>query len=671
MCSLRAQDDVVARYHKLQREPGAQRVPLAAELTAVPGARAAALIRQDLANSDSKRLRLALLAGLAKHARPELAAAVAEVLRPSDPDRELARAAGTALAQMGEAGANALGDVVARFGTGRSDHREREGVQQSLLDALGTMQGQAALSVLAGLARKGHASDRARALGKLGNAPGDYGVHEARTEALMSDHAPLVLAGLRQIAAHAEPQLVAAMTAVAARADGPLRAPLLSGLAQVAADKLRPELHALFFTAAAASDPTLSRDLGKHAAKLRADHALARFVLSRLPGWQNASERALAARLLAALPEATAALVELSQAREPIVADAAIAALGARRHPDATPALRKLLASPGDERRRMSLQALHTILRGDDAWHEELRALAAEPALRVLAIDLLADVRDEAFLPAAHKFFVDPDWRVRAAAYDFCRGVRDAASIPLLIARLAQEQARMRQDVLDALAALSGLDLHTDRQWQDWWQDHADGFAVSAALPAAKRPRTDPDANSTRTYYSIPVVSAAVIFVVDRSGSMREKIGTGGSTRLDEAKRQIVRVLQGTPNGHRVGVVAFDGEAQALHDKLVRIDDKTRAELSVRVEMLRIGRATNVHDGMQTAFADPDVDTIYLLTDGAPTVGPITDPVELRAAIASWNRTRRIKIHTVSVGTESEFMRGVAEDAGGKYASVK
>ncbi len=666
-------EDIVGRYQKLQREPEAQRVTLAAELAAVPGARATAVLRQELQNANSKRLQLALLSGLGKHARPELAAAVAEMLRPSTPDRELADAVGQSLAAMGDAGAPPLAELIARFGTGRSNHRERAGVHTSLVNSLGKLSTAGALAVTADLARKGHVADRAHVLAKLASASGEHGVAEARLDALSTDHAPLVLEGLRQVAAHAEGQLASAATAVAQRADGPLQGPLLQGLAEITAEKLRPELHAVFFRAAAASDSTLSRSLHKHAAKLRADAALGRFVLSRLASLQTTGERALAARLVGAVPgpEATAALVELSQAREPVVADAAIATLGERRNGDAIPALRKLLLSAGDDRRRGALFALHAILRGDAAWHAELRTLAADLALRVLAIDLLADVRDQDSLAQVQRLFADPDWRVRAAAYDFCRRVRAASSIPPLLQRLSLELDRMRQDVVETLVSLTGQDLRTERQWNDWWHDHAVGFIVPAAIAGARSKRAAADANATHTYYSIPVVSAAVMFVVDRSGSMAEKIGTGGSTRLEEAKRQIVRVIGGSPIGHRVGVVAFASEAEALQDKLIRIDDKSRAPLTVRVEMLRIGGGTNVHDGMLAAFADPEVDTIYLLTDGAPSVGPITDPGELRAAIAQWNRTRRIRIHAISVGTDSDMLKGIAEDSGGRYASVK
>lgn len=668
-----ASPDVVTRYLRLVRESEAGRVPLAPELAAVPGARAAAVLRSELAGARSKALHLALLEGLGTHGRPELAAAVAEVLRPSNPDADLAKAVGAALLAMGDDGVAPLQELIVTFATGRSNHKDRSGTQNHLIAALGEMTSPKARTVAAALATKGHVNDRLRVLTTLAKADGEHGVRQARLAALSASSAPLVLQGLRQLAAHDDPDLVASVHTVAGRATGALETPLQAGIAVVAAEKLRPELYSVFFSAAAATDPTLARSLQRYAAKLRADLELGRFVLGRASSLKSAGDRTLAARLVGAVPggEATSFLLELAQAKEPLIADTAIVELGARRDPEAIPGLRRLLRSPGADRRCGAMLALHMILRAEPAWRTEVRASVADPELQVLSIDLLADLEDAEFLASAQGLFGAPDWRVRAAAYDFCRRVRAASSIPLLVERLTRESDRMRQDVVDALVALTGHDLSNDRQWQGFWQENAATFVLPARGATSARKRTADAAASTRTYYSLPVVSKAAMFVVDRSGSMAAPIGTGGSTRLEEAKRQLVRVLGSTPAGYLVGVIVFDTAVTPLQDKLVELDERTRKDLTERVKALRIGGATNVHDGLAAAFADPNVDTIYLLTDGAPSAGPITDPGELRAEVARWNRTRRIRIHTIAVGTDSQLMKWLAADSGGQSVSVR
>ena len=81
--------------------------------------------------------------------------------------------------------------------------------------------------------------------------------------------------------------------------------------------------------------------------------------------------------------------------------------------------------------------------------------------------------------------------------------------------------------------------------------------------------------------------------------------------------------------------------------------------------------ATNVHDGLHRAFADGDVDTIFLLTDGQPSAGPVVDELALLAAVASWNVGRGIVIHTVAIGGRSRLLERLAEQSGGEHTVAR
>lgn len=666
-------NDLASRYQKLQKDPEPLRVALAAELASVPGPRGVALVKRELETAKTRELKLALLRGLAKYPRVELVATIAEQVEISAPDTEMAAAVGAALAGLKADGVSALQELTEKFATGRSNHQLRQSVFQVLLNALGSVEHPSAHAALAALARKGAAYDRWRAVLHLQAVAGDDTLGTARRELLTTDYAPAVAEALRQIAQHDAAGFVAAAQQVAARLRGNDE-PLRAALAEVIGSNLRPELFEVFFACAAVVDPTLQRGLKPIAAKVSGNAELGQFVLARADKLATPGEQLLAARLLGTTkaPAVTAMLIDLAQERDPLTADTAIELLGKRGDPDAIPVLRKLLRSGGGDRRRQALVGLHELLRKEAEWRTELRGYLGEAELKLVAIDLLADAKDEEFAPQVYALLTDPDWRTRAAAYDFCRRLRAASALGPLIDRLGKEQDRMRQDVVEALTAITGQSLATDMQWKAWWLDNKDTFKVAAApAPAPQKKRADPDAGSTRTYYSMPVVSANVMFVIDRSGSMQAQIGTGGGTRLDEAKRQLVRVLGSTPLGHKVGVIAFETGVQRVQDKLLKLDEKGRAGLIGKVKALTLGGGTNVHDGLQAAFGDPDVDTIYLLTDGDPSAGPITDPAQLRAAVAKWNRLRRIRIHCISVGTDSKLLEGLAADAGGHYISVR
>jgi len=43
----------------------------------------------------------------------------------------------------------------------------------------------------------------------------------------------------------------------------------------------------------------------------------------------------------------------------------------------------------------------------------------------------------------------------------------------------------------------------------------------------------------------------------------------------------------------------------------------------------------------------------------------------IRADVQRWNATRKLRIHTVSVGTDFEILRWLAADSGGEHRFVR
>ncbi|MDH3590990.1 MAG: hypothetical protein OER88_03875, partial [Planctomycetota bacterium] len=75
-----------------------------------------------------------------------------------------------------------------------------------------------------------------------------------------------------------------------------------------------------------------------------------------------------------------------------------------------------------------------------------------------------------------------------------------------------------------------------------------------------------------------------------------------------------------------------------------------------------------IYDALAAALADPEVDTIYLLSDGVPSYGTIKRSWRVRQEIERANRWRRVVIHTILLGkrgTDVEFMKRLALENGG------
>ena len=195
-------------------------------------------------------------------------------------------------------------------------------------------------------------------------------------------------------------------------------------------------------------------------------------------------------------------------------------------------------------------------------------------------------------------------------------------------------------------------------------------------------------ASTTVSYFNIPLVSDRVIFLLDTSGSMNAPMGgvrrsspstrggNGGKratapTRLEEAKVQLKRVLTALPEEARFNLIYFDTPVNTFLPRMVFAKKGMKQKAIRSVQMLVPRGGTNIHDALEEAFGDQAVDTIYLLSDGAPSAGKITNADEIAQVVAIWNRTRRIRIHTISLGSKSALMERLAKDSGGQHVWVQ
>ena len=341
----------------------------------------------------------------------------------------------------------------------------------------------------------------------------------------------------------------------------------------------------------------------------------------------------------------------------------------------------RALGTSGDERGRKSLErllrkgpmaarlealdALHSLRKGDPAWVEVLLKLARShyPAFRARALDLLADLGNRQVYPLVEKAASDRNWMVRSAFYAFAAKIREPRAVPLLIERLAKESGRLKQEVEKALRRIAGLTFAYDlARWREWWEKEKDRFRPPPLKKRIARKR-----RYGNSYYGIPVVSHRLIFIIDVSRSMAAKVGTGGRSRLDLAKEALVQAMTRFTKETRFNIIFFHTAVRAWEKKLTPATRKNqrKAEKFVR-SMQPIGR-TNIYGALKLAFQDKEVDTIYLLSDGAPTAGEVIDPNRIAREVAAWNLTRRIVIHTIALGPPSPLLRTLARRSGGQY----
>jgi cyclophilin family peptidyl-prolyl cis-trans isomerase/HEAT repeat protein len=205
-------------------------------------------------------------------------------------------------------------------------------------------------------------------------------------------------------------------------------------------------------------------------------------VLVAAAGSDDPRSRALAARGLGALADASVVdlLLPLVRDPDPTVALFALRALGAIGDPRGTAAAAAQLASPSDVVRREALRAL-AVLPPDPSLRQRLVGLVAErdPWIRAAALSALAHADRADFALVLSGMDPDPVWWVRSAVASALGGLGDETSVGLLHAMLRDEDPRVLPAVLEGLRRARGKDaLDTLRRHLE----HADlGVRVAAA----------------------------------------------------------------------------------------------------------------------------------------------------------------------------------------------
>src|SRR5204863_9043731 len=170
-------------------------------------------------------------------------------------------------------------------------------------------------------------------------------------------------------------------------------------------------------------------------------------------------------------------------------------------------------------------------------------------------------------------------------------------------------------------------------------------------------------------FLDVPIASPHVSFVLDASGSMRET-DDGKTSRWDRVRVEVDRVLAALGTSAEGNVVVFSDAAETLFPSATRFGAAARERVKTSLlARLPAGR-TALYDGIALALADPDVDTVIVLSDGAPSAGQFFTKSDVRAEVARANRWRRARIDVVGGGGQSTgrwktLLADLAKDSGG------
>lgn len=206
------------------------------------------------------------------------------------------------------------------------------------------------------------------------------------------------------------------------------------------------------------------------------------------------------------------------------------------------------------------------------------------------------------------------------------------------------------------------------------------------------------------TLFGASVTGKNITFVLDTSGSMlttdrlsekqlrkrsarTEVAGKRKSRtppldrqRIVRAKKELSKVVKALPEGVSFNIISFSSGVESWADSLVQAVPKNKKKALRFIDSMVASGITVMDFALEEAFTDLSVDTIYLITDGAPTHigsqgGIPSDAPELMKSILRRmkviNFLRGVRIFTLGFrGAEEEFLKDLSAAHSGKYVRI-
>lgn len=173
-------------------------------------------------------------------------------------------------------------------------------------------------------------------------------------------------------------------------------------------------------------------------------------------------------------------------------------------------------------------------------------------------------------------------------------------------------------------------------------------------------------------YYGIDIHAKRMMFIIDHSGSMEEY--WGGMSRLARAKLELIKVIRELPEETEFAIMFYETKVRVWRKYLVLATEENKLEAINFIRRLGFGDRTNTHGALrQSLNFDQDLETVFLLTDGQPTIGETVDPQQILVDVLGRNRFRHLNFNTIGIAVNRKteaFLKQLATGSGGEYRSA-
>jgi HEAT repeat protein len=277
-------------------------------------------------------------------------------------------------------------------------------------------------------------------------------------------------------------------------------------------------------------------------------------------------------------------------------------------------------------------------------------------------------------LEVVRPVLADPSYAVRAQAVETLASCRSKAACALLVERLEKETSlRLRWRIVAELQRLSGSDLElTPAYWKKWVDDLDDAWAPKTAEPSARK-REAKVPEGTTVFLGLPVLSERLAILVDFSGSTWHK-RESGKTRKETLDLELAKLLKQLTPATKFNVIPYTKSPIPWQKSLAPATSENVGKALDFFTKCKESGQGNVWDAIELAAKDPEVDTLIVLTDGAPTGGHRWNLELMEPLLAEHLRFQKIAVDAILVDASrflQERWERITAATGGRMQAVE
>jgi hypothetical protein len=259
----------------------------------------------------------------------------------------------------------------------------------------------------------------------------------------------------------------------------------------------------------------------------------------------------------------------------------------------------------------------------------------------------------------------DTDWRPRMQAVELLSELRRRRD-PHLIGALGDASGGRRAPAQPA-GPHTGLKHGQEGRLEAWWE--ANGGA--SIPPRRRRGRAATTIQDLGAFNGIRLESDHVAFLIDKSQTMGADLTSQQCTKEKAARDELEATLSRLQGHLTFSLFTYANQVTPFDKKgAVELDPKSREKALAFVDHERLGGSKDVWLALETVLADPDVDTVFLLSSSEPEVGLYVHWNRVTWHLAELNRFHKLVVHSIAYSDKAgyrEQLKKIAEVTGGEF----